>query len=105
LLASGELPTAIFAANNFMAIGALQALREAGLEAPRDYSLGCVDDIALASMIDPFLTCAAQPAFEMGVSAANLLIDRLTGRGPAEPQEIVLPVPLLKRRSCQPLAR
>ncbi len=93
-------PTAIFAANNFMAIGALQALREAGLRIPDDMALVCMDDIPYVSAIDPFLTVAAQPAYEMGATAARLLIERLTAQRQLRLREVVLPPTLIIRRSC-----
>ncbi len=93
-------PTAIFAANNFIAIGALQALREVGLRVPEDMALVCMDDIPHVSEIDPFLTVAAQPAYEIGATAARLLIERLTARRNLRPREVVLPTTLIIRRSC-----
>ncbi len=93
-------PTAIFAANNFIAIGALQALREVGLRVPEDMALVCMDDIPHVSEIDPFLTVAVQPAYEMGATAARLLIERLTARRNLRPREVVLPPTLIIRRSC-----
>ena len=102
LLASGSLPTALVAANNFIAVGAIVALREAGLSVPQDVSLACVDDIPVAAMIDPFLTVAAQPAYDIGQKATQLLLARLAGEAPPEPQEIVLPVEIIVRKSCRP---
>jgi LacI family transcriptional regulator len=93
-------PTAIFAANNFIAIGAIRALHEAGLRIPEDMALVCMDDIPHVSAIDPFLTVAAQPAYEMGATAARLLIERLTAQRNLRPREVVLPITLIIRRSC-----
>ena len=53
-------------------------------------------------MIEPFLTVVAQPAYEIGQRAAELLLDRLAGEGPPEPQEILLPTELIVRRSSGP---
>jgi LacI family transcriptional regulator len=92
-------PTALFAANNFIAIGALRALREAGLRVPEDMALVCFDDIPPALVIEPFLTVAAQPAYEMGRRATDLLLARLSGQAPPECQEIVLPTEIIVRRS------
>ncbi|MGQ9684601.1 MAG: LacI family DNA-binding transcriptional regulator [Anaerolineae bacterium] len=98
LVAQQPLPTAIFAANNALAVGALVALRERGLRVPEDVALVCFDDLPQASLVDPFLTVAAQPAYEMGATAVRLLLERL--HEPARPpQEIVLPVRLIVRRS------
>ncbi len=104
-LSASPPPTALFAANNFIAIGALQALREAGLRVPDDVSLVSFDDIPPAFVIEPFLTVVCQPAYEMGQAATQLLLSRLSGEAPEEPQEIVLPVEVIIRRSCCPIAR
>jgi LacI family transcriptional regulator len=92
-------PTALFASNNFQAIGALKALREAGVSVPDDISLAGFDDLPANLMIDPFLTVVSQPAYEMGHRATCLLLDRLSGKAPPEKEEIVLPVTILERRS------
>jgi LacI family transcriptional regulator len=99
-LACDPRPTAIFAANNFIALGVLQALQEAGLCVPEDLALVCVDDIPYSSAIDPFLTVAAQPAYEMGASAARLLVRRLTTHRTDKVREVVLAPQLIIRRSC-----
>ncbi len=98
-------PTALFAANNFIAIGALRALREAGLQVPEDITLVCFDDIPATLVIEPFLTVVAQPAYEMGQRATELLLARLSGQAPDEYQEIVLPAQVIIRRSCCPPAQ
>ncbi len=98
-------PTALFAANNFIAIGALRALREAGVRVPEDMALVSFDDIPPAFVIEPFLTVAAQPAYEMGRRATELLLARLSGQAPSEPQEIILPTEIIVRRSSGPPLR
>lgn len=92
-------PTAIFATNNFLAIGAMRALREADIQVPTDMSVVVFDDLPTAITIDPFFTAAAQPAYEMGKQAAELLITRLAKEGPEGTQEIVLPVEIIVRKS------
>ena len=67
---------------------------------PEDVALVCFDDVPLWAMIEPFLTVAAQPAYEMGRRATELLLARLSGEAPQECQEIVLPVEIIMRRSC-----
>lgn len=101
-LAVAPRPTALFAANNFIAIGALRALREAGLRVPEDMSVVAFDDLPPAIVIDPFLTVVGQPAYDMGCQATLLLLDRLAGKGKAEPQEIILPTELVVRESTAP---
>jgi len=98
-LALTPRPTAIFAANNFIAIGAYRALRDAGLAVPEDMALVAFDDLPPALVLEPFLTVAAQPAYEMGQRATELLLARLAGTAPADCQEIVLPVEIIVRRS------
>jgi LacI family transcriptional regulator len=93
-------PTAIFAANNFIALGVLQALHETGLRVPEDMALVCIDDLPYLSAIDPFLTVAAQPAYEMGAAAARLLVERLTTDRTGKVREVVLAPQLIIRRSC-----
>jgi LacI family transcriptional regulator len=100
LLASGQPFTAILAANNFMATGALAALRRHGLRVPEDIALVCVDDLEQAAMIDPFLTVAAQPAYTMGTTAMHLLLERITGRYSGESRLVTLGTRLQVRRSC-----
>lgn len=95
-------PTALFAANNFIAIGAYHAIRDAEMHIPEDISLVAFDDLPATFVLDPFLTAAAQPAYEMGRRAAELLLARLSGNGPSGPQEIVLPTELIIRKSSGP---
>jgi len=92
-------PTALFAANNFIAIGALNALRDASLRVPEDIALVAFDDLPPALVTFPFLTVSAQPAYEMGRRGVELLFDRLEGRAPEHYREIVLPTELVVRRS------
>jgi LacI family transcriptional regulator len=98
LLATPQ-PTALFATNNFIAIGAWRALRDAGLRIPQDITLVAFDDLPAGLVVDPFLTVAAQPGYEMGKQATELLLDRLTNDTPTEPQCIVLPTQLIIRHS------
>ncbi len=98
-LAGTQKPTAFFAGNNFVAIGAIQALQQEGLRVPDDLALVTVDDIPPSLTIDPFLTVAAQPALEMGRRAAQLLLDRVTGALDSECQHTVLPTQLIIRAS------
>ena len=95
-------PTAFVAVNNFIANGAWQSIDQAGLTVPEDISLVTFDDIPATITPIPFLTVAVQPAYEMGYQAAHLLIARLLNEGPAERQEIILPIQLFIRRSSAP---
>jgi LacI family transcriptional regulator len=92
--------SAVFAANNFMAIGTLLALRRHGLKVPDDVSLVCFDDLERASQIDPFLTVMAQPAYTMGTLATQLLVERIGQKYRGDPRDVVLRPRLIVRRSC-----
>ena len=100
ILDAPDPPTAIVAANNFMAIGALRALRQRGSRVPDDVALVSFDDIEDAAEIDPFLTALSQPAYIMGTIAMQLLLERITRSCKGAPREIVLSPRLLVRRSC-----
>lgn len=99
-LSDDQRPTAIFAANNFLAVGVIEALHEAGLSVPEDIAIVCFDDIELASLIHPFLTVAAQPARAFGTIAAQFLIERIEAREPLAPRKVVLEPELIVRLSC-----
>jgi LacI family transcriptional regulator len=91
-------PTAVFAANNFIAIGTQHALEELDLRIPEDVALVGLDDLPTEMVTFPFLTVAAQPAEEMGRRAVELLLRRIKDPG-GQPEEIVLPTELTIRRS------
>ena len=95
-------PTALFAANNFIATGALRVLREAGLDVPGDVSLVTFDELPCDPSSTPFLTVADQPGYEMGQQATELLIARLSDPAANGYKEIVLPTQIVVRRSCGP---
>ena len=102
LLELEYLPTAIFAYNDIMAIGALRALYEAGLRVPIDFSLVGFDDIAQSSFTCPALTTVHLPKFEMGQRGAKLLISLIDKQKP--PDEVLSPlsVSLVVRESSGP---
>ena len=98
LLQFSPRPTAIFAANDLVALGVLAAMRELGLRCPEDVSLAGFDDLEIASFTNPALTTVAQPAYQMGARAAALLFERLRGENlPA--QHIVMNTSLKARDS------
>lgn len=99
LLRLSPRPTAIFAANDLMAIGALRALREAGVAVPEEMAVVGFDDIPAAAHVHPALTTVAQFPHPLGRSAAELLFDRLLGRttGPGRHRE--MPFELVRRES------
>ena len=99
LLALEPSPTAIFAANNMIGIGALKAMQDRGLRVPDDIAMVSFDDLPPNLLTFPFFTVAAQPAYEMGRMATQLLVARLAGKAPDDCQEIVLPVEMIVRQS------
>ncbi|MEA2766321.1 MAG: LacI family transcriptional regulator [Gemmatimonadaceae bacterium] len=78
LLAMRVRPTAIFAANDSMAIGALSALRESGVEVPEDMAVAGFDDIPLARYMDPPLSSVHVPICELGARAVEMLLEGIT---------------------------
>jgi LacI family transcriptional regulator len=95
-------PTAIFGANNFITIGIIKALQELKLDVPGDVSVVGFDDLPEAMLVSPFLTVAAQPAYEMGRMAAERLLKRIAGELSDEYEELVLPTRIIERQSTGP---
>jgi hypothetical protein len=96
----GLRPTAIFAANNLVAMGALEALQKRNLNVPQDVALVSFDDLPDLIHIFPFLTVVVQSAYEMGTNAAQLLLSRINANYPIQPRHVVLPTRLILRYSC-----
>lgn len=99
LLMHPSPPTAIFAAADLMALGAMQALRDAGRHVPRDVSVVGFDDIPLAQITAPPLTTISQPKYEMGQCAAELLLARLGTSEATLCQHVVMEHALVVRGS------
>jgi DNA-binding LacI/PurR family transcriptional regulator len=99
LLALNPPPTAIFAIADNLALGAMTAIKGAGLRIPQDLALVGFNDIPIAGLVDPPLTSVAAPAREMGMQAMRMLKDLIAGRPPAQAQ-IALPLSLIVRASC-----
>jgi DNA-binding LacI/PurR family transcriptional regulator len=102
LLQLGQRPDAVFAVSDRLAVGAMRAITEAGLQIPGDVALVGFDDVRYAADLD--LTTVAQPAFETGKTAAEILIGQIEGgdRNGSDDklQQIVLPTRLIVRGSC-----
>ncbi|MGZ9276891.1 MAG: substrate-binding domain-containing protein, partial [Candidatus Limnocylindrales bacterium] len=92
--------TAAFVASDVVALGAIGALRDAGMSVPRDVSVVGFDDIPLAGYFDPPLTTVRLPAFELGQAAGRALLDRIAKRPMRE--RILLPTELIVRGSTAP---
>jgi LacI family transcriptional regulator len=99
LLALEQHPTAIFAASDEVAIGALSALGEAGLNVPHDMALVSIDDIELARYIHPALTTVRIPQTNMGIHAVRTLLNNAT-QNSDQPVSLLLPTELIVRQSC-----
>jgi DNA-binding LacI/PurR family transcriptional regulator len=99
LLTLDAPPTALFTANNLMTLGALNAIHETGLGIPSDIAIVGFDDMPWAQSLNPPLTTISQPTYDMGRTAADLLLKKIAGRHP-DNVEIKLPAKLIDRKSC-----
>lgn len=95
-------PTALIVANNQMTLGALLAIRELPLSIPSDVSIIGFDDMEWAPLVNPPLTTIAQPAYEMGVKAAQMLLDKIGGTSDGAPTRVLLEPSLVVRESTAP---
>lgn len=102
MLAMNPLPTAVVTGNNFIAIGVTKALLEAGLRIPEDLSIVTFDGPPSDLVIDPFFTMVAQPGYEWGAQAADLLLKRIADNAGAPSREIILPTSIATYRSTAP---
>lgn len=96
LLERADPPDALFVANNLMTLGALQAMRDLGLEVPDDVAVVGFDDSPVADLVSPRLTVVSQPTYEIGRAAGELLLEAASG-GP--PRHVVLSPAVVVRES------
>jgi DNA-binding LacI/PurR family transcriptional regulator len=94
-------PTAVLVINDFSAMGALRAAKEIGWKVPKDISIVGFGDVPFSSMTDPPLTTIREPFQQMGMEAAGILLDRVSGKRQASRHRI-LPVELVIRDSTAP---
>jgi len=99
LLDLAPRPTAIFSTNNLMTVGLFLAIKQRRLCCPKDIAVASFDDMVWLSVFSPGLTTIAQPNYEIGKRAAELLWDRMAGKQDS-PRIIVLPPQLIVRESC-----
>ncbi len=99
LLGISNPPTAIFAAGDVLAVGALQAIKERGLRIPEDVALIGYNDLDIANLVEPPLTTVAAPVRDLGATAMQML-QRLVAGETVEERQITLPTKLVIRRTC-----
>jgi LacI family transcriptional regulator len=92
-------PDAVFAASDIMAIGAMRAAQEAGLNIPGDIAFVGFDDLPIATLSDIQLTTMRQPVVQFGIRAVELLIDMIE-KGTPSPRHIIMDTELVIRDSC-----
>ncbi len=99
ILSGPNRPTALFTGNNMLTLGALRAIRDAGLTIPDDIAIVAFDDLEWMTLMQPQLTVAAQPTYELGHTAAELLFSRIGDRQ-RNRQEVILQPEIIIRQSC-----
>jgi len=99
LVASGHEFDAIFAANDLMAIGAIEYLLAYGLRVPAEIAVTGYDDIRMAGWYKPALTTVKQPVYSMGQSAMKIIIDRITGENRQYIEQIISPELVIRESS------
>ena len=102
LLAAEQRPTAVFAGNDVIAFGALDAARRVGVRVPAELSIVGFDDIDMAGWEGFNLTTVRQPLAEMGRAAAKLVTERIASAREAPPRRRVFPVGLVRRDTLAP---
>lgn len=103
LLAAKQRPDAIIACNDNMAVGAYRALHEVGVKIPADIAVASFNDISAAQFLNPPLTTVRLPSEEIGETAVELLLERVTGRTLAK--HITLASELKWRGSTRPVSQ
>lgn len=99
LLASTPRPTAVMCANDLLALGVLRGLSNAGVNVPQEMALVGYDDVAFASMLSPALTSVRQPKYELGASAAELLLEETADNSPHRHRSVRFEPELVVRAS------
>lgn len=97
LIKTGNVPQVLFALNDEMAKGAMDAVKDMGLRVPEDVSIIGLDDIVISKYLEPKLTTVHRPLYELGVMAAETLLEMQEG---GKSKHIVLSTHLVERDSC-----
>lgn len=92
-------PDAVFIASDQMAVGAIRAIRDKGMQVPRDIGIIGFDDLPLANSSDSILTTMHQPVYEFGIRAVELLND-LVENGTTPPRHVIMDAELVVRETC-----
>jgi LacI family transcriptional regulator len=92
-------PTALYACNGLMALGCLQAIREQKLRCPEEIALVSFDDLSIFEMMQPPITAVSQPVYEIGSTAAEMLMQRISGKVTGPPRRKILKTRLIVRES------
>jgi len=92
-------PTAVFAGNDVLAIGAMQAAKELGIDIPGEVSLVGMDDIYPASVTSPTLTTVAKEKYKVGWHSANFILERIQKKENHIPRKMIFPPVLIPRES------
>jgi DNA-binding LacI/PurR family transcriptional regulator len=99
LIEKNDIPEAVFCFNDPTALGAMKAIKEFGLRCPDDIAIVGFSETILAQLVDPSLTSIAQPCFEIGVTAARLLLEQINLTPPPVPETVCLRAELNIRKS------
>jgi DNA-binding LacI/PurR family transcriptional regulator len=99
LLSEMKLPIGLFVYNDNMAVGAMKAVREAGLAVPEEVGVVGYDDIVYSGLLEVPLTTIRQPSYRIGEKATEILFDKIQSEDETEPQHIVFEPELMIRDS------
>ena len=102
LFQTGEKISAVFAANDQMAIGAIRAIQEAGKAIPGEIAVAGFDNIFPSTLVSPPLTTVRVPNYDMGVAAAKRLLQRIEGKAAGDGETLLLGTELIVRGSTSP---
>ncbi|MFR8547838.1 MAG: substrate-binding domain-containing protein [Lachnospiraceae bacterium] len=99
LLESGKSFSAVFTAGDIMAVGAIKAIKDAGLRVPQDCAVVGFDDIEISAFCDPPLTTVRQPRYQIGETAFKMLL-KLMNKSHLNDPQVVLDYDIVIRESC-----